>query len=31
MVRVENGGFLVHMDVLIGARNKAVASRSSRC
>ncbi|MGZ4287293.1 MAG: hypothetical protein ACXVHB_23785 [Solirubrobacteraceae bacterium] len=27
MVRVENGGFLVHMDALIGARNKAGAEK----
>jgi hypothetical protein len=27
MVRAENGGFLVHMDVLIGARNKAGAKK----
>ena len=27
MVRIENGGFLVHMDVLIGARNKAGAEK----
>ena len=27
MVRMENGGFLVHMDVLIGARNKAGANK----
>ena len=27
MVRVENGGFLVHMDSLIGARNKADAQK----
>jgi hypothetical protein len=27
MVRAENGGFLVHMDVLIGARNKAGAQK----
>jgi hypothetical protein len=27
MVRLENGGFLVHMDVLIGARNKAGANK----
>ena len=27
MVRVENGGYLVHMDVLIGARNKAGAEK----
>ena len=27
MVRFENGGFLVHMDVLIGAKNKAGANK----
>jgi hypothetical protein len=27
MVRLENGGFLVHMDVLIGARNKQGAQK----
>ena len=27
MVRVENGGYLVHMDVLIGARNKRGATK----
>ena len=27
IVRVENGGYLVHMDVLIGARNKAGADK----
>jgi hypothetical protein len=27
MVRVENGGYLVHMDALIGARNKAGANK----
>ena len=27
LVRAENGGFLVHMDVLIGARNKAGAQK----
>ena len=27
MVRVENGGYLVHMDVLIGARSKADAEK----
>ena len=27
MVRLENDGFLVHMDVLIGARNKAGANK----
>jgi hypothetical protein len=27
MVRVENDGYLVHMDVLIGARNKAGAKK----
>jgi hypothetical protein len=27
MVRVENGGYLVHMDALIGARNKAGADK----
>ena len=30
MVRIENGGFLVHMDVLIGARNKAGAEQDHR-
>ena len=31
IVRAENGGFLVHMDVLIGARNKPALRRSRRC